>query len=148
MKKYTILLAVLGLVVLFQSCDLFTGPTPTVNASTVEFKYVREVESAEDTNPLNIVEGATGGGGTVGVWRRTGSNEWIGEKYIEYSYGAGYYVYDVDPACDSFCVKGRIISARDKDKGQDWVRLTDVQPDEYGDGEQARFELGPKGVYF
>ena len=143
MKKMLFALVCLGLMI-FTSCESPVGPT---ERSTVEFKYVREVESAEDANPLNIVEGATGGGGCVIVWRRTGFNEWMGEKYLDYSHGAGHYVYDVDPACDGYCHRGRIIFARDKDKGQDWVELTNVQPDPSGYGERARFELGPRGVY-
>ena len=107
----------------------------------MEFKYVREIESAEDANPLNIDFG-TGGGVIVNLWRRTGSNEWIGERYLDYSHGTGYYALDVDHGN-----KGRIIFARDKDNGQDWVELTNVQPDPSGNGERARFELSERGVY-
>ena len=143
MKKMLFALVCLGLMI-FTSCESPVGPT---ERSTVEFKYVREVESASDTNPLFIEEGATGGGGCVIVWRRTGFNEWMGEKYLDYSRGTGYYAFDVDLACDGYCHKGRRIFARDKDKGQDWIELMDVRPDKWGYGEWARFELGERGVY-
>ena len=143
MKKMMIVLFCF-LVAGFYSCD---SPVAPEKGSTVEFKYARETESAEDANPLNIDFG-TGGGVIVNLWRRTGFNEWIGEKYLDYSYGSEYYVYDVDPACDGFCCKGRIIFARDKDKGQDWIELTDILPNLYGQGECARLRLGERGVYF
>ena len=143
MKKMMIVLFCF-LVAGFYSCD---SPVAPEKGSTVEFKYARETESAEDANPLNIDFG-TGGGVIVNLWRRTGFNEWIGEKYLDYSYGSEYYVYDVDPACDGFCRKGRIIFARDKDKGQDWIELTDILPNLYGQGEMAKFRLGERGVYF
>ena len=142
MKKMLFVLICLGLMI-FGSCESPVNPT---KGSTVEFKYVREIESAEDANPLNI-DFSTGGGVIVSLWRRTGFNEWMGEKYLDYSRGTGYYVLDVDPACDGYCHRARIISARDKDNGQDWVELTNVQPDPSGYGERARFELGPRGVY-
>ncbi len=145
MRKNLLALICLVFVIFLTGCDPINGPT---RASTVEFKFAREVENASDTNPLNIEIGTTGGGFTVNFWRRLGSNEWVGEKYLDYSYGSEYYVYDVDPACDGFCRKGRIIFARDKDKGQDWIELTDILPNLYGQGEMAKFRLGERGVYF
>jgi hypothetical protein len=144
MKNLLALICLVSVIFLTAGCDPINGPT---RASTVEFKFAREVENASDTNPLNIAF-ATGGGCFVNVWRRIGSNEWIGEKYLDYSYGSEYYVYDVDLACDGFCRKGRIIFARDKDKGQDWIELTDVLPNLLGNGDMARFRLGERGVYF
>jgi len=143
MKKMLFVLICLGLMI-FGSCESPVGPT---ERSTVEFKYVREVESAEDANPLNIAFGTNGGGCIVMLWRRLGPNEWVGEKYLDYSHGIEYYAYDVDPACDGFCRKGRIIFARDKDKGQDWIELTDIRTNLYGNGEMAVFRLGERGVY-
>ena len=143
MKKMLFVLICLGLMI-FGSCESPVGPT---HASTVEFMFMREIERTEDVGYLYIVKGATGGGYSADGWRRIGPNEWMGEKYLDYSRGTGYYVLDVDPACDGYCHRGRIIFARDKDKGQDWVELTNVQPDPSGYGERARFELGPRGVY-
>ena len=131
-------------VIFLTGCDPINGPT---RASTVEFKFAREVESAEDANPLNI-DFSTGGGVIVNLWRRTGPNEWMGERYLDYTYGSEYRVYDVDKPYGGFWRKGRIIFARDKDKGQDWIELTDIQPNPNGDGECARLRLGERGVYF
>jgi len=142
MKKMLFALICLGLgSMVFTSCESPVGPT---HASTVEFMFMREIERTEDVGYLYIVKGATGGGYSADGWRRIGPNEWIGDKYLDYSGGAGYYVFVTDYDGD----KGRIIFARDKDKGQDWVELTDILPSPDGQGECARLRLGERGVYF
>lgn len=133
-------LVCLGLMI-FGSCESPVNPT---KGSTVEFMFMREVESAGDTSIPTIVEGSTGGLSALQNWHRTGPNEWIGEKYLDYSHGSEYYVFDLDNNEG----KGKIFFARDKDKGQDWVELTDQVQNPYVQGTMARFRLGERGVYF
>ena len=145
MKNMLFALVCLGLMI-FTSCDSPVGPT----RSTVEFMYERVEEdgSGLDAVAMFVIQGSTGGVERVYRWEKISYNTWTGELYLDYSKGAGYYAFVQDRGARFAYDMGRRIFARDRDKNQDWVELKHVIPNPYGTGEAARFELGPRGVYF